>query len=266
MTGIQQDNWQQSIEYDEFMGRWSRPLAREFLAWLGAPKDLAWLEIGCGTGSLTEAILERQAPTKFLGIDPSMSFVAYSEKRFIETGAEFKVGTGNAIPSEEDAFGIVTSSLVLNFIPDLPSAIEEMQRVTQPEGIICGYVWDYAGKMEMLRYFWDAAIDLDPAANELDEGQRFPICDQSNLIELLTISNLAEAQVEAISINMHFEDFDDYWQPFLGKQGPAPSYLNDLSSEQVLDLKESLHSRLNFGEDGSIDLLGQAWAFRAMTS
>ncbi|NOH12397.1 MAG: class I SAM-dependent methyltransferase [Chloroflexi bacterium] len=266
MAKTQQDNWQQGLEYDEFMGRWSKPLAAEFLTWLAVPTGLAWLEIGCGTGSLTHAILEGQASEKFLGIDPSESFVAYSADRFHQTGAEFEVGTGNTIPTGDNTFDIVTSSLVLNFIPDIPSAIKEMQRVTKPDGIICGYVWDYAGKMEMLRYFWDAAIELNPAAKEHDEGQRFHICDQNNLIETLNASELAETRVEAISINMHFRDFDDYWQPFLGKQGPAPSYLNGLSSDHAHNLKELLLARLPVREDGSIKLLGQAWAFRAVDS
>ena len=143
------------------------------------------------------------------------------------------------------------------------AAISEMLRVARAGGTVAAYVWDYAGKMQLIRYFWDAAIALDPAARELDEGGRFPICLPSPLAELFRVAGLRDVEVRHVDVATNFRDFDDYWSPFLGGQGPAPSYAMSLSEERREAFRDRIRSSLSIAQNGSIPLVARAWAVRA---
>ena len=125
---------------------------------------------------------------------------------------------------DDASVDVVVSGLVLNFLPDQPSALAEMLRVTRDNGTIAAHVWDYAGKMEFLRAFWDAVVELDHAAAPADEGSRFPLCRPEALRTLLDSAGLANIEVSAIDIPTRFADFDDFWEPFLG----GASHLHDV--------------------------------------
>jgi hypothetical protein len=144
--------------------------------------------------------------------------------------------------------------------------VYEMNRTVLPGGVISTYVWDYAGRMELMRYFWDAAVELDPAAYELDEGWRFPLCRPTPLTELFTQAGLRDVQVRSIDIRTRFRDFDDYWAPFLGGQGPAPGYAMSLSEEGRAALRERIRAKLPIASDGTIDLIARAWAIRGQAA
>jgi SAM-dependent methyltransferase len=165
-------------------------------------------------------------------------------------------------------FDAVVSGLTLNFVPEPDRAAAELARVAAPGGVVAAYVWDYAEGMAMMRYFWDAATALDPAAAELDEGRRFPLCQPDALGRLWTGAGLADVEVRAIEVPTRFADFDDYWTPFLGGQGPAPGYVMSLDEERRDALRDLLHARLPSAQDGSIPLTARAWAVRgtALTS
>ena len=139
----------------------------------------------------------------------------------------------------------------------------EMARVTAAGGTIGAYVWDYAEKMELMRYFWDAAVALDPQAAKLDEGTRFPLCRQPALMALFTSAGLGDVDVTAIDITTRFADFEDYWRPFLGGQGPAPAYAMALGETARARLRDRLQERIPLQADGSIALTARAWAVRA---
>jgi hypothetical protein len=127
---------------------------------------------------------------------------------------------------------------------------------------VAAYVWDYAGKMELMRYFWDAAVVLNPDARDLDEGRRFPLCEPGRLLQLFTEADLRDTEVRAIDIPTRFRDFDDYWTPFLGGQGPAAGYAMSLPEEARIDLREQIRRSLPIETDGSIRLIARAWAVR----
>jgi hypothetical protein len=137
-----------------------------------------------------------------------------------------------------------------------------MLRVARPGGEVALYVWDYAGKMELMRYFWDAATALDPRAAEMDEGKRFPICQPEALQRLLRVVGLIDLETRAIDVPTVFWDFDDYWSPFLGGQGPAPGYCMSLPDDTRTSLRERLRGCLPAHPDGSIHLVARAWAVR----
>ena len=153
------------------MGRWSRHVAVEFVDWLDIPAGLRWLDIGCGTGALTAAVLSRADPVSILGTDPSEAFVATAARQVDDPRAQFVVADAAATPSGR--VDVVVAGLVVNFLPD-PDGALRAARSAAPQGTVAAYVWDYADGMQMLRYFWDAAVALDPSAASLDEGRRFP--------------------------------------------------------------------------------------------
>jgi SAM-dependent methyltransferase len=153
---------------------------------------------------------------------------------------------------------------MLNFVPDPAAAVAEMARVVRPGGTVALYVWDYAEGMELMRHFWDAAVALDPAARDLDEGVRFPICRPEPLAMLFSGVPLAGVETRAIDVPTVFRDFDDYWTPFLGGQAPAPGYCLSLSAERRDALREQIRARLPCRADGVIPLVARAWAVRGL--
>src|SRR5262249_41445166 len=165
------DSWERGDPYERYVGRWSRLLAPLFLAWLDVPAGRRWLDVGCGTGALCAAIAERCAPASLAGVEPSEGFLATASKQ-PRSRARLSRGSGAAIPLDVGSVDATVSGLVLNFVPDAAAAMAEMARVTATDGTIAAYVWDYAGKMELMRYFWNAAAELDPSAATLDEGAR----------------------------------------------------------------------------------------------
>jgi len=251
--------------YEPYVGRWSRRVAKEFLKWISVPDEKDWLDVGCGTGALIQTIIETENPNSAIGIDPSPSYIEYAKARIVSPRARFEVGDAQLLPIDTAGLDAAVSGLVLNFVPQPPRAVAEMTRVVRPGCVVAAYVWDYAGKMELMRYFWDAAVALDPGARELDEGRRFPICQPTPLAELFAQAGLSEVEVRPIDVATDFRDFDDYWSPFLGGQGPAPGYAMSLSDERRAALRERIRSALPITKDGSIHLIARAWATRGRT-
>jgi len=147
-----------------------------------------------------------------------------------------------------------------NFIPQPNQALSEMIRAVRIGGTVAAYVWDYAGQMQLMRYFWDAAVALDWAVSALDEGQRFPLCQPEPLRQLFQTAQLGKVEVHLIDVATNFRDLDDYWSPFLGGQGPAPGYTMSLSEERRVALRERIRLTLPAAPDGSIHLVARAWA------
>jgi ubiquinone/menaquinone biosynthesis C-methylase UbiE len=257
--------WASRAAYETCVGRWSGIVAHQFLDWLAEPPGLTWLDIGCGTGELTKAILETQSPNRVVGIDPSESFIAFAREHVQDENVEFDVGDATSLPYEEDEFDAVVSGLVLNFVPAPDRALSGMARVTRPEGVVAAYVWDYAGKMEMIRYFFDAAVALDPDAATIDEGPRFTICDPDRLAETFERAGFREVDTQAIEVSTTFRNFDHYWTPFLAGTGVAPAYVVSLSEAKRTALRERLRETLPTAQDGSISLIARAWAVKGRT-
>jgi SAM-dependent methyltransferase len=256
------DAWASGDAYEPYVGRWSRVVARAFLSWLGVPPQSRWLDVGCGTGALTQTILQFTEPTAVKGIDRSPAYVAFAREQVRDDRVQFEVGDAQALPVASAGYDAVVSGLTLNFVPQPQVAVAEMVGATRLGGVVALYVWDYAGNMQFMRHFWDAALALNPAAQDLDEGRRFPICDPAVLKEHFQRAGLAGVDVRALDVPTVFKDFNDYWMPFLGGQGPAPSYLMSLAELDRLVLRERLRASLPFAADGSVPLVARAWALR----
>lgn len=258
------DVWASGDAYEPYIGRWSRLVAREFLAWLAAAPGAEWLDVGCGTGALTEEILGAAAPAHVLGIDASASYARYARSRVRDRRAAFLAADARSLPQSSQSIDVIVSGLALNFVLRPDAAVAEMARVARPGGIVAAYVWDYAGRMQLIRHFWDAAVALDPGAAELDEARRFPVCHPAALEGLFRGAGLRVVESRAIDVPTRFRDFDDYWRPFLGGQGPAPGYAMGLGEERRAALRERIRAALPVAGDGSISLVARAWAVRGM--
>jgi SAM-dependent methyltransferase len=265
-TSNSKTDWSSGDSYEPYVGRWSRSVAREFLEWLAVPSNSAWLDVGCGTGALSQTILQDRMPASVKGIDRSADYVEYARAHTLDTRASFEVGDAQNLPVESTAYDAVVSGLMLNFVPDASLAVSEMKRAAKSGGVVAVYLWDYAGKMELMRYFWDAAVLLNTAAMNLDEGRRFPLCKPEPLTHLFQAAGFRQIEVRPIDVSTYFPDFDDYWSPFLGGQGPAPSYAMSLDEAGRTALREQIHSTLPIAPDGSISLIARAWAVRGIVS
>lgn len=256
------DTWKRGSPYERYVGRWSRQVAPRFLSWLDIPAGRRWLDVGCGTGALSAAILDHCQPASVIGVDPSEGFLKTARENLGDR-VMLHQGDAAALPLADADVDVVVSGLVLNFVSDPGAALAEMARVAGHAGTIAAYVWDYAGKMELMRLFWDAAVELDPDAATLDEGARFPLCRPEALRHLYTQAGLQDVQVTSIDTRTDFVDFDDYWRPFLGGQGPAPAYVMSLDEVTRGRLRELVRSRLPIEPGRPISLTARAWAVRA---
>ncbi len=254
------DTWEQGPAYEQYIGRWSRRVAPLFLSWMDQPAGRRWVDVGCGTGALSAAILDHCSPASLVGIEPSDGFLKVAVQT-LGTRARFLSGSAGSLPLADRACDVVVSGLVLNFIPDLPAALAEMVRVVSPQGTIGAYVWDYAEKMEPIRYFWDAAVTLDPAAASLHEAARFPICNPAGLRNAFQSAGLTHVETAPLDVTAEFAAFEDYWHPFLGGQGPAPAYLASLPEARRAALKDILQARV---QSRPIALNARAWAIRGI--
>ncbi|HEV2218437.1 MAG TPA: class I SAM-dependent methyltransferase [Candidatus Dormibacteraeota bacterium] len=258
------DVFNRAGSYDQYVGRWSSQLAPVFISWLGVAPGAEWLDVGCGTGALTEAILAAGEPSRIAGIDPSETFISDATARIRDERVSLAVGSAMELGFEDHEFDAAVAALVLNFVPDPSRAVREMSRVVRRAGIVGAYVWDYAGDMRMMRVFWDAAVDLDPSAAPLDEGVRFTICNPDALRGVFEDAGLNSVAINPLDCEMTFADFDDYWNPFLGGQAPAPAYamsLNELSRQRLRDL---IRSRLPIAPDGTIRLVSRSWGVKGI--
>jgi SAM-dependent methyltransferase len=252
--------WDSGDAYDGWVGRWSRPVAAQFIDWLAMPQGLRWADVGCGTGALTELIMRGCKPVSVGGVDRAEAFVAVARRRIADPRASFEVGDATSLRWPDASVDAAVSGLVLNFVPDGAAMVREMRRVTRPGGRVAAYVWDYAGGMQMMRNFWDVAIALNPNDASLDQAERFPICAPGPLQALFEAEGLKEVSTRAIDIPMVFRDFDDFWTPFLWKQGAAPTYLAKLEPAMQNRIRDELKARLPVQPDGRITMGARAWA------
>jgi SAM-dependent methyltransferase len=238
--------------YERFMGRWSRRLAPLFVTFAGVTAGDRVLDVGSGTGALSAAAAAIES-VQVTGIEPAAAYVRYARQSL---NGHFEVGDAMALPFADDSFDRTLAMLVLNFVPDPAAALQQMIRVTRPGGVVAAAVWDYGEGMQMLRTFWDAAVALDPAAAPRDE-RHMPLCTRGTLTAQWRTHGLLNVDEQPLTIDMAFASFDDYWQPFLGGQGPAGVYVSSLAESARHTLESRLRARLD-----DLTLRARAWAVR----
>lgn len=262
--GDQGQMFSEAQAYERFMGRWSRQLAPLFVRFAAVRDGDALLDVGSGTGALTAALASAAPASTIVGIDPAAPYVALARARQGSAMIGFEVGDAQQMRFQNGAFDRTLSLLVVNFIPDAVKALDEMKRVTRRGGTVAAAVWDYADGMEMLRVFWDEAIALTSASDARDE-RHMPFCRRGDLAALWRGRGLQNVVEEGLTIQTRFTSFDDYWAPFLEKQGPAGAYVAALSDRERDELERRLRRRLlGEGPERAVVLNARAWAVRGI--
>ena len=251
--------------YERFMGRWSRLVAPLLVEFSGIADSGRILDVGSGTGSLAFAILKQKPHCSVVGIDPSKEYVAYASSRnSFGARAGFEVGDAQALRYADASFANSLSLLVFNFIPDRAKALAEVHRATKPGGRVAAAVWDYGAGMRMLRVFWDAAVSIDPQAEKLDE-KHMPLCRAGGLLQLWKQGGLKNVEERPLDITTRFENFRDYWDPFLLKQGPAGAYAASLDRDRLQKLRSEVKRRMSVtAENAPFGLPARVWAVRGV--
>jgi SAM-dependent methyltransferase len=260
--GATEQLWSSGGAYESFMGRWSRLVAPTFVEWLSRVPGERWLDVGSGTGELTQAILDLATPIEVCSVEPSDGLMSWAESIIPDLRVRFTSGEAEHLPCEAGHFDVVVSGLVLDVIGELDLALAEMVRVVRTGGAVGAYVWDYAGGMTVLRAFWDAAAELDPQAHTIAENPRTWLCRLDRLFALFDRAGLTHCSLRSIDVSAQFEDFDDFWGPFLTGQGTAPHYAMSLAPERREALRARLESTLPAAGDGSITMPLRAWAIQ----
>ncbi len=251
--------------YELVMGRWSRKLAELLLDFAGAV-DGDCLDLGCGTGHLAAAILGRTPTARVRGIDFSPAYVAHAQARSDIAGAEFRVGDACDLPFADGSFDRVLSLLMLHFVPRAHHAVAEMRRVTRPGGMAAATVWDARGGMVANRMFFDTAAMLDPAAEAL-RAQNYvrPMTRPGELGAAWRAAGFLDVAEAYLTIRMEFAEFEDFWSPYLGGQGPGGAYVAGLDPAARERLKEHVRRAYLDGEpDGPRAYACSAWAVRGV--
>jgi ubiquinone/menaquinone biosynthesis C-methylase UbiE len=251
-----------SAGYERFMGRWSRILAPQYVAFAGVKDGERVLDVGTGTGSLALAVEKALPGAQITGIDPSEGFIAFARKNAKSPRTRFEVGDAQALRFPDASFDQTMALLVMNFIPDHAKAIGEMRRVTRPQGSVSACVWDYDAGMEMLRFFWDEVVALDPSMAPKDE-RHMKLSRQGQLAELWRKAGLVNVEERPIVIEQAYTSFLDYWGPFLKGAGPGGAYVVSLPEARRQQLEARMRARL-LGErqDGPFVLKARAWCAR----
>lgn len=252
--------------YEAFLGRRSRRLAEPLLDFAAFPDDGVLLDLGCGTGSLTYAMSARWPGRRIVGVDSSEAFLAVARSRGSGPAPVFDLGDATALPYDDGTFTGVASQLVLNFIPNARAATAEMRRVTQHGGIVAAAVLDFRGGAVFQRLFWDTAAGLDPQA--VERRARLFAAEAAlpgGLRGLFVSAGLDRIEESLITIRMDYANFDDYWRPLLGGQGPVGSYVAGLAD----DLRERLETAVRAAycagvPDGPRTMSLTAWAVRGI--
>lgn len=251
-----------SAGYERFMGRWSRLLAPELVAFAGVKDGDRVLDVGAGTGSLGSTVEARMPSSRIIGIDPSQGFIAYAQKNARSDRAHYEVGDAQAMKFKDASFDNTLALLVMNFVPDHNKAIAEMRRVTRAQGVVSACVWDYNEGMQSLRFFWDEAVALDPAIEPKDE-RHMKLSRQGQLADLWKKAGLVNVQEKPLVIDQAYSSFDDYWGPFTKGAGPGGAYVVSLPEDRRHQLETHLRKRvLGNRDDGTFVLKARAWCVR----
>jgi SAM-dependent methyltransferase len=253
--------WNDPAGYERYVGHWSRAVAPRFLDWLALPAELRWLDIACGTGALTSAILAGCGPEQVVGLDASADYLASAQSSCANPRARFIPGDATALAFPSASFDVAVSGLALNFIAFDP-ALAEQHRVVRPGGVIAAYVWDYAGEYEFARRFWNAALSIDPRASAYDPGRKSKICRQENLREALIAAGCTAVETCVFDHWGEFASREAYWRTFDSRQGSTFEYLSLLTDEERLRLRDAVLSTMP--SEGSVKLKVRALAVKGI--
>ncbi len=239
--------------YELAIGRWSRIAGGPFLDWLSLPGGLRWLDVGCGTGSFTELVLDRCAPNTISAIDPSEEQIAFAKGRPGAGRVAYRQGDAMSMPFGDDEFDVGVMALVIQYVPDRTKAMAEMCRVVRHGGTVAAYVWPGPDEGHPLQPLNDALKQMGVEPRRTPGDQVRPI---GALIDLFVASGLEDIDGRSIEIQLTFKDFDDYWTSQTAEARKRS--LRNLTDTDVERLKSSLRNTLPTDADGGIAYMARA--------
>jgi SAM-dependent methyltransferase len=243
--------------YDQFMGRWSSALAPQLAQFAGVRPGSRVLDVGCGPGALTGELVARLGPSAVSAVDPSVSFVTAARQR--NPGVDVRQAAAEQLPFPDGMFDAALAQLVVHFMADPVAGLAEMARVTRSPGTVAACVWDYAGENGPLGPFWPAARALNP---EVKDESLLPGAREGHLEQLFREAGLGGVVQDAFSVSQDLSDFEEWWQPFTKRVGPAGAYVASLSVDQRAELRERCRSML---PPGPFTITARAWGARGVT-
>jgi SAM-dependent methyltransferase len=238
--------------YDVFMGRYSAPLADEFVGAAGVRPGDHVLDVGCGPGALTAVLAGIVGPEHVAAVDPSEPFV--EECRARVPGADIRVAPAEALPFDDRTFDRTLCQLVLHFVTDPAASVREMARVTRAGGLVAACVWDLTGGMTMLRSYWDAVREAGVEGR--DEGERFGT-QPGEIAQLWRDAGLRDVVEGTLDVSAAYRDFDELWTSFLGGTGPAGAHARSLGPKE--DAVRDAFRRNVGSPEGEFSLDARAW-------
>lgn len=241
-------------DYDRFMGRYSKPLAREFARFAGVEVGSTALDVGCGPGALTDELVRILGPESVGAIDPSPEFVEAVRDR--HPAIEVHVSTAEAIPHPAGSFDVTLAQLVVHFMTDPVGGLAEMRRVTRGGGSIAACVWDFTRDQTPLTVFWEAALTLNP---DIATEVSMPGAQEDDLRDLFAAAGIEDIAADAVEVDVIHQDFEEWWEPFTLGVGPAGAYVASLAPSDQEDLEQAARERL---PEGPFTLTSRAWAVR----
>jgi ubiquinone/menaquinone biosynthesis C-methylase UbiE len=250
--------------YELLMGRWSGRLAEPFLDFVGTVNGECVLDVGCGTGRLAFALAERCHIKDLRGVDFSPVYIEHATRHNHDPRITFEVGDACALAFPDHKFDRVLSLLALHFVPRADQAIAEMRRVARPGSIVGAAVWDARGGLVANRIFFDTAAMLDPKANERRaRNYTRPMTRPGELAKAWLAAGFNDVVETTVSIRMEYSSFDDYWAPYVGKEGPIAEYIAALSDAEQARLRDAVRLAYVDGEsDGPRSYVAVAWAVK----
>jgi SAM-dependent methyltransferase len=234
--------------YERLMGRWSKLAGEKFLDWLDAPKNLKWLDVGCGNGAFTEVLIARCAPAAVFGVDPSEGQLAFARGRPGAKLAEFRVADAQALPFPDKSFDAAAMALVIVFIPDPAKAAREMARVVRSGGIVATYMWEFPEGFPLA----PLAATMKDLGLTPPERPNVEASGRDAMRAIWKAAGLTAIESEVIRIRVNFSSFDDFWDSNTVPVGPSGKALSELTPSAREQLKTRLRERLPIAADGSI--------------
>ena len=226
--------------YDSFMGRYSRALAVRFADAAGVQRGHTAVDVGCGPGALTGVLVERLGADAVTACDPAPGFVAECAAR--HPGVRVEFGRAESIPFETGRFDHAMAQLVLHFVSEPDRAASEMMRVVRPGGSVAACVWDFDAGMEMLRCFWDAALEIDPAAP--DEARTLRFGRPGEIAQLFDTAGMDDVVESTLQVSSSYTGFEEFWNGFLAGVGPAGAHCLSLADDDRQRLRSVLYDRI----------------------
>jgi len=245
--------------YERLMGRWSRLVAAEFLDWLDAPKNLRWLDVGCGNGAFTEELIARCAPAAVTALDPSEDQLAYARIRPGAKMATFQLDDAQSLSFADDAFDAAAMALVISFLPDPDRAAAEMARVVRPGGWVATYMWDFAGGGLPVEPIFAALVSMGMPNVRPPSAA---VSGREALQHVWEKAGLETVETRVIRITTAYSGFDDFWDSNTVPIGPQGKLIATMSASAKEELRARLRDRLPVAADGRIVLESTANAVK----